>query len=64
MFKKILVLCRRFVDGQIEMEPLEHTAMEEELNKPEYGTENYWMSKITLARTIQKAWGNITQPLI
>ena len=27
----------RFVDGQIEMEPLEHTAMEEELNKPEYG---------------------------
>ncbi len=27
----------RCVDGQIEMEPLEHTAMEEELNKPEYG---------------------------
>ena len=33
----VLYTFLRFVEGHIEMEPLEHTAMEEELNKPEYG---------------------------
>ena len=27
----------RFVEGNIVMEPLEHSAMEEELSNPEYG---------------------------
>ena len=28
---------KKYVEGQIELEPLEHTVLEEELNKPEYG---------------------------
>jgi len=33
----LMATYKRFVDGNIVMETLEHTAMEEELNKPEYG---------------------------
>ena len=28
---------KKYVEGQIKLEPLEHTVLEEELNKPEYG---------------------------
>jgi len=34
---QLMATYKRFVEGKIEMEPLEHTAMEDELNKPEYG---------------------------
>ena len=40
LFSTKISFVFRFVEGQIEMEQLEHTAMEEELNKPEYGMQN------------------------
>lgn len=34
---QLMTTYKKYVEGQIEMEPLEHTVLEEELNKPEYG---------------------------
>jgi len=34
---QLMSTYKKYVEGQIEMEPLEHTVLEEELNKPEYG---------------------------
>jgi len=34
---ELMATYKKYVEGNIVLEPLEHTAMEEELNKPEYG---------------------------
>jgi len=34
---EVMSTYKKYVEGNIVLEPLEHTAMEEELNKPEYG---------------------------
>jgi len=34
---QLMSTYKKYVEGQIKLEPLEHTVLEEELNKPEYG---------------------------
>ena len=34
---QLMSTYKKYVEGKIKMEPLEHTVLEEELNKPEYG---------------------------
>ena len=38
----LMATYKKYVEGQIELEPLEHTVLEEELNKPEYGGLKGW----------------------
>ena len=43
---QLMSTYKKYVEGQIENEPLEHSVIEEELNKPEYGKNTFFHMKV------------------